>query len=96
MAATATDVEVAPWSDEHIAGRDDIDERWLAGILADHPEGERNVVAGAAVGDGEQTVETEEQLDAAIVKGWTAIGVRYIRQDQGDTHCRGQTWAVVY
>ena len=73
VAAATADVEEAAGADEHVAGGDDIDEGRVPGVLADDPDGEGDVVAGAAVCDGEEAVETEEQLGAAVVKGWGAV-----------------------
>ena len=86
VTAATAHVEITTGADEHIAGGDDIDQGWLSRVLPHDPDCEGDIVAGAAVRDGEEAVETEEQLGAAIVKGWTAIGVGQRGQDQGDSN----------
>lgn len=65
--AATTDVDVFAGPDEHVIGGDDVDDRWLARVVPSYPERDRDVVRGATVGYGQQAVETEQQLGAAVV-----------------------------
>lgn len=68
--ASPTDVDVFTGPHEHVACGHDIRDRGLARVIPSYPEGDRNVVRGGAVGDGQQAVQTEQQLCAAIVVRW--------------------------
>lgn len=65
--ASPADIDVFAGPHKHVTCGYDICDRGLARVIPSYPEGDRNVVRGGAVGDGQQAVQTEQQLGAAIV-----------------------------
>lgn len=68
--AAAADVDVFARLYEHVRSRDDIRDRRLPGVVAGDPERDRDVVGCIAEGDGQQTVDAEQQLGAAVIECW--------------------------
>lgn len=54
-------------ADEEVGGGDDVDDGGLSGVVACDPECDGDVVRSASERDGEEAVETEEELGAAVV-----------------------------
>jgi hypothetical protein len=65
--ATATRVYVRPGADEHVAGWDDVRDRWLPRMVACEPNGDRDMVACAPIGNGEKAMQTQQQQLASVV-----------------------------
>lgn len=70
--ASAAGIEILARLDKHVGGRDYIDDGGLAGVVSGQPDGDGDVVGCLAVGDGEEAVDTEEELGPAVIKGWRA------------------------
>lgn len=68
--ASPADIDVFAGPHKHVTCGYDICDRGLARVIPSYPEGDRNVVRGGPVGDGQQAVQTEQQLGAAIVVRW--------------------------
>jgi hypothetical protein len=66
--ASSTDIYILSGLDEHVVGRDDVNDRGLARVFSDEPDGYWNVVRGLPKRDGQQSVDTKEQLSAAIIE----------------------------
>lgn len=66
-AASPAEVDEPARLDEDACGGDDIGDGGLAGIVSDEPEGDGDVVGGVAEDDGEDAVETDEEVCAAVV-----------------------------
>lgn len=89
--ASAADLDVFRRLDKHVACGDDIDDGRLAWVGEGEPDGYGDVVAGAAEGDGEEAVEAEQQLGAAVVV--RCVGrVRVSTLGEGMTDCICQSW----
>ena len=64
---SSADVHLRASTDEHVAGRDGICDRWMARIVSRQPYCNRDVVGSSAKGYWEEAVQTQEKLCAAVV-----------------------------
>lgn len=53
----STDLHVFACSDEHVSGRDDVCDWWLARVISSYPDGDRYVVGCPTIGDRQKTME---------------------------------------
>lgn len=65
--ASPAEIDVFSRTDEHVLGGDDIADRGVARVLLCEPDRDGDVVGGALEGNGDETVETEEELGTAVV-----------------------------
>ena len=56
--------------DEEVCGGDDVEDGVVAGVGCWEPEGDREVVGGVTEGDGEEAVESDEEVGATVVVCW--------------------------
>ena len=71
--ASAARIDESAGTDEEVGCWDDIGDRRVARVVLCEPDRDGDVVGRAPEGDWKETVETEEQLGAAIVVGCGAV-----------------------
>lgn len=72
--ALPTHVHLRTGAYKHVASGDDVSDRGPLRVFPGKPYCDRNVVRRSTKGYREKTMQTEQELCAAVIEGWKTTG----------------------